>query len=144
MRHIHFQLFALGGVLFSFFVNGCLPSEVDVHSDIFSAEKEHLELFVYSATGMPQRLELSPDSSFVGEVRNWFSSHRDRWKVSFDTYAPRYLIKGTRFALNIRTDYFVLNYEVNTDDWRQVVRPSDPWLEEKVHSLLKSQAGIQN
>jgi hypothetical protein len=130
----------IGAALLITLIMGCLPSKMRTGEQIvgFVSSNGPIEAFAYAMTGMPEHVEVPPDSTFMVELKDWLLAHQEGWKQSFETYAPHYLVKGKGFTLNIRSDAIVLNYEAKVGNWRQVVRPADTAIENKTRAFFLS------
>jgi len=53
--------------------------------------------------------DIESPSSEQEKLATWLEAHRRGWKRSYITYAPKLLVSGTNFTLNIHTNGLILN-----------------------------------
>jgi hypothetical protein len=121
-------------------VAGCLPSSGHSDSLFTFNTNTAVDVYVYTPTGLPRRMNVPAKSAFITDLSAWLSARKDGWRSSFETYAPQCLIKGKGFVLNIRTDVVVLNCEEAAGKWKQVVCQADPSLEITIQEFLSRQS----
>lgn len=96
-----------------------------------------LDVYVFTPSGMPRIVSFPTNSVLCSALESWILAHRDGWKSSLNTYAPRCVVKGNGFTLNVRSDAIVLNYEVHAGEWTQIIHDADINMENAVRECLQ-------
>jgi hypothetical protein len=52
---------------------------------------------------------IEAESPEHAKLKTWLLAHPTGWRGSYITYAPRVLVSGTNFSLNVFPDFVVLN-----------------------------------
>jgi hypothetical protein len=92
-------------------LSGCHEKELAAYV------QQPLTISVFKDGHLVSERHISPPSSDHERLASWLTQHQDGWHSSYITYAPRVLVSGTNFTMNIQHSGVVINA-----GGRQVVR----------------------
>ena len=85
-------------------LSGC-TSELDMKT----IAHQPLKVSSFSGGRETGERQIASPSLEQQKLTSWLEAHRTGWKRSYITYAPRVLVSGTNFTLNIQTSGVILN-----------------------------------
>jgi hypothetical protein len=68
-----------------------------------------LTVSIYVSGQIAQQRSISPRSKEHQLLADWLTAHPTGWKKSWVTYAPRTLVSGTNFSMNIHPNGVIIN-----------------------------------
>jgi hypothetical protein len=101
-----FNLSVLISCLLCALVSGCVHKP-----DLSSLSAQPLVIRKYLAGGQSEERRVSPPSKVHEGFAGWANKHTDGWKTTYITYAPRLLVSGTNFSLNVLESGVILNIQ---------------------------------
>ena len=70
---------------------------------------QSLSVNIYASGRIDQHWNISPESKEHQLLVEWLTAHQTGWKRSWVTYAPRTLVSGTNFSMNIHPNGVIIN-----------------------------------